>query len=84
MTTPNAVFDMADFVDFDEAGMPSMSQGTIRNNPGTPLNERYVCSPTLPALPHLAARILLRYNQEMVFFNCRMVLKDSNKRSATH
>jgi hypothetical protein len=39
MTTPNAAFDMADFVDFDEAGMPSLSHETCQDITETTLNE---------------------------------------------
>ena len=40
MTTPNAAFDMADFVDFGEAGIPSVSQETVQDIPESPLAAR--------------------------------------------
>jgi hypothetical protein len=40
MTTPNAAFDMADFVDFDEAGMPSLSHEIVQDITETLLKEQ--------------------------------------------
>ena len=40
MATPSAAFDMADFVDFGEAGMPDVSQEIDLNVSETSLQQR--------------------------------------------
>ena len=40
MTTPNAAFDMADFVDFGETGIPTATKETNLDTPGALLDER--------------------------------------------
>lgn len=47
MATPNAAFDMADFVDFGDASMPNAPKETNLDTSGALLDERLV-PPCIP------------------------------------
>jgi hypothetical protein len=51
MATPNAAFDMTDFVDFGDTSIPGVSQGTDLNTTEPALDQRCVLYPSFLSHP---------------------------------